>query len=328
MKHHHHPGHEHGHDHKPDHKQDPTHHHGHHHGHHHPASGNRLLIALVLVLVFMALEAGAGIYFNSLALLSDSAHMLGDAVSLGLGAAAALLAKRRASVRRTYGYKRVEVLAAFANALSLVWLCAWLSFEAVQRFRNPLEVHGHGVLVVALIGLAVNVVMLLWLHHGEGERSLNEQGVIWHVIGDTVSSLAAVVAGVVISLTGKAWIDPLLAMLVVVILLFGAVRLLLRTGHILAEGAPEGLDTGRVRADLLAEPQVAAVHDLHVWTLDGRDLYASAHVATETGSLSERDIARRLTRMLSERHRFDHITLQVGHCQDGDCGAHCESPGP
>lgn len=333
--------HDHHHDHHPDHNGDQghghardrghghTHDHSHHHshGHHHgQASGNRLMVALVLVLAFMALEAIAGFLFHSLALISDSLHMLGDAISLGLGAAAAFLAKRRASIRRTYGYKRVEVLAAFTNALSLLWLCAWLGYAAIQRLRAPLEVHGHGVLIVALIGLAVNIAMLFWLHHGEGERSLNEQGVIWHVIGDTLSSLAAVAAGLVITLTGKTWVDPLLALLVLVILVYGASRLLMRTAHVLVEGAPEGVDAEKVRTDLLAEAQVTAVHDLHVWTLDGRDHFVSAHIATGSGALKEGDIARRLTRMLKEKHHFDHITLQVGLCQDDDCGARCETP--
>lgn len=325
------------HDHHPDHKRErdqghihdhaSSHGHSHSHGHHHgQASGNRLMVALVLVLVFMALEAAAGFLFNSLALISDSLHMLGDAISLCLGAVAAFLAKRRASMRRTYGYKRVEVLAAFTNALSLLWVCAWLGYAAISRLRDPLEVHGQGVLIVALIGLAVNVVMLFWLHHGEGERSLNEQGVIWHVIGDTLSSLAAVAAGIVITLTGKTWIDPLLALLVIGILVYGSVRLLLRTAHVLVEGAPEGVDAEKVRHDLLEQAQVTAVHDLHVWTLDGRDHFVSAHIATGTGLLKEGDIARRLTRMLKEKHHFDHITLQVGLCQDDDCGARCDEP--
>jgi cobalt-zinc-cadmium efflux system protein len=315
------------HDHDSDHSHGHSHGHASNHGHSHlgvTGTSRRLTWTLVAVLAFMALEAVTGWLFNSLALLSDSVHMLGDALSIGLAALAATLAKRRATVRRTYGYKRLEVLAAFANALSLLWLCAWLTYEAVLRCLHPMPVQGRGVLIVALAGLVVNVAMLIGLHRGEGGHSLNEQGVIWHIVGDTLSSVAAVIAGVVISLTGHSIVDPLLAMVVVAILLFGAIRLLVSSGHILVEGAPEGLDTTQVRSDLLAQPQVATVHDLHVWTMDGRDLYASAHVGTASGPLTERDIARNLTRLLSDRHHFDHITLQVGHCTDDACGAHCE----
>jgi cobalt-zinc-cadmium efflux system protein len=258
-------------------------------------------------------------------------HMFSDAASLGLAGAAAFLARRRASIRRTYGYKRVEILAAFANSLSLLWLSIWLAYQAVDRFRHPLVVQGQAVLLVALMGLAVNVILIFWLHHGEGEHSLNEQGVLWHVIGDTLSSVAAVAAGGWITLTGWSLADPILALLVVAILCYGSIRLLFRAGHILVEGTPEGLNTDLVRADLLAQPQVTAVHDLHFWTLDGRDLYASAHIATCEGVLTERDIATALTRLLTERHHCDHVTLQVGHCDDlsqGDCGAHCGDPHP
>lgn len=322
------PSHSHGHSgHDHDHAHD-----GHSHGPHahdhaafgHGASSQRLFWALGLVLVFMILEIVTGWIFHSLALLSDGVHMLSDAASLGLAGAASVLSRRRASTRRTYGYKRVEVLAAFANALSLLWLCLWLGYEAIDRLRHPLEVQGRAVFVVALAGLIVNVALLFWLHHGEGERTLNEEGVIWHVIGDTLSSVAAVAAGALLMWTGWTWADPLLALLVVIVLLLGAGKLLMRSSHILVEGVPLGLDTAAVRADLLAQPQVAAVHDLHLWTLDGRDLYASAHVATHDGNLTERDVAKTLTRLLTERHHFDHVTLQVGHCQDDNCGAHCD----
>jgi cobalt-zinc-cadmium efflux system protein len=311
-----------------------SHPHGHNHHHESPALGTsltRLLGALTLVLGFMLVELVAGWRFHSLALFSDGVHMFSDAASLSLAGAAAFLSRRRASIRRTYGYKRVEILAAFANSLSLLWLSVWLAYQAVDRFRHPLVVQGHAVLLVALMGLLVNVILLFWLHHGEGEHSLNEQGVLWHVIGDTLSSVAAVAAGGWISLTGWNFADPILALLVVAILFYGSIRLLLRSGHILVEGTPEGLNADLVRADLLAQPQVAAVHDLHLWTLNGRDLYASAHIATREGVLSERDISTGLTRLLTEHHHFDHVTLQVGHCDDpsqGDCGAHCGDPHP
>jgi len=299
-----------------------------HGGHRHfgASSSTKWGWALALVLGFMVIECLAGWFFHSLALLSDGIHMFSDAASLAMAGGAAVFAKRRASARRTYGYKRLEVLAAFANALSLLWLSLWIGYEAVDRIRHPVSVDGPWVLLVAILGLAVNLLLLYWLHRGEGEKGLNEKGVIWHVLGDTLSSVAAIAAGAVITWTGWSLVDPLLTFLVVGILILGSFRLLLQTGNILVEGAPQGLDSEAIRRDVLSQPQVAAVHDLHLWSMDGRDLYASAHISTQNGPLSEREISQKLTRMLAERHHLDHITLQVGHCGEIDCTAHCGEP--
>jgi cobalt-zinc-cadmium efflux system protein len=257
--------------------------------------------------------------------MSDGFHMLSDALSLGLAALAVRLSGRRATAERTFGFKRLEILAAFGNGLTLLILAAFIAFQAVLRLVHPVEVDARSLVWVASLGLLVNLFVVWWLHRGEGERTLNEQGAIWHVLGDLGASVAAVTAGVAILLKGWVWVDPALSLVIAAVIAVGGVRVMKKSGHILIEGTPEGVALERVREAMLARAQVRSVHDLHVWTLNGRDLYLSAHVELVGGERTEKQVLADLHASLEKDWKMDHITLQ-SHCVGADCSMGCELP--
>jgi cobalt-zinc-cadmium efflux system protein len=228
---------------------------------------------------------------------------------------------RRPTPEKTYGYKRIEVLAAFANALLLAILGIDIAAKAIARLGNPADVHAGPMLGVAALGLALNVGIFLWLHRAQGERNLNEESALWHVLGDTLGSIAALAAGAVMLRTGWMRADALAGLFTAGVMLFGAQRVLRKTTHVLVEGAPEGVDAKAVRASMEALPGVRAVHDLHLWTLTGRDLYLSAHVEPEAGA-NAGEVTGSLRGELERRFGARHVTLQVGPC-DPDCGDDC-----
>ena len=291
----------------------------------HPAGGShaRLLICFWLTAAFMIVEALTGVFTNSLALLSDSFHMLSDAVSLGLAACAARISLRRPTAEKTFGFKRFEVLAAFANALILLLLSAGTAVKALLRLWHPQPVVAGPMLIVAALGLFLNLGILTWLHRAGEDKNLNVDGVLWHVFGDALGSIAALLAGAFVIWRGWFWVDPAASLLIAGVLGVGAVRLLRQSTHILVEGVPTGLDVDAVRKSMLAAPQVGEVHDLHVWTLNGRDLFLSAHVGTVPGEKSEQEVVAYLRRELGERFGVHHITLQAGQCVAEDCGNDC-----
>ncbi|HLP42291.1 MAG TPA: cation diffusion facilitator family transporter, partial [Fibrobacteria bacterium] len=314
---------------------------GHHHAHDHPhahghshaddvpglphvphASYGTLLACFWIIAVFMVVEVVSGWLFRSLALMSDGFHMLSDALSLGLAALAVRLSGRRATAERTFGFKRLEILAAFGNGLTLLILAAFIAFQAVLRLVHPVEVDARSLVWVASLGLLVNLFVAWWLHRGEGERTLNEQGAIWHVLGDLGASVAAVIAGVAILLKGWVWVDPALSLVIAAIIAVGGARVMKKSGHILIEGTPEGVALEHVREAMLARAQVRSVHDLHVWTLNGRDLYLSAHVELVGGERTEKQVMADLHAVLAKDWKMDHITLQ-SHCVGNDCSIGC-----
>lgn len=285
--------------------------HSHDHGdshHHHRAAdaGPRLLWALLLTLAFAAVEAGAGFWSGSLALLGDAAHMVTDSASLGLAAFAAWLAQRRPTQRHTYGYGRVETLAALANVLFMVGVVGGIAWAALHRLEQPAPVDGRAVTLVALVGLAINVGVAWLLMHGE--QTMNTRGALLHVLGDLFGSLAALAAGVVVMWTGWTPIDPLLSLLICVLLLVSCLRLLREAVHALMEGVPAHLSTERIGRRLAAVPGVLSVHDLHIWTLSSNRVALSAHLVVDTldGWPHLLDAARHAL----EHEGIAHVTLQ------------------
>ena len=295
---------------------------GHGHAHDHARSGSktRLMICFVLTAVFLFVEIGAGLWTNSLALLSDAFHMLSDTLALGLAALAAHVSLRRPTSEKTFGFKRFEVLAAFANAVILLVLGLGTAFSALGRLWRPQVVDAGPMMVVAAAGLALNVGVLLWLHGAREENNLNEEGVLWHVLGDALGSLAALVAGGLMLWKGWMRADAAAGLAIAAILVYGSQKLIRRSAHILVEGVPPGVDVNTVREAIQSFSQVREVHDLHVWTLTGRELYLSAHVDVESGILDERGVVGGLSRDLKARFGIGHITLQSGLCGPGDCG--------
>lgn len=277
-----------------------------HHGHKHGA-GNTLLVALLLTLGFAAVEAAAGWWAGSLALLADAAHMLTDSTALGLAAAAAWLARRPPSLSHSYGLARAEVLAALLNSLMMLVLIGFIVHEAWQRLSSPRDIAGGTVIGVAVIGLVVNLVVAWVLHRGE--QTLNSRAALLHVLGDALGSVAAIVAGVVVVTTGWTPIDPLLSLFVAGLILVAALRLLREVVHVLMEGVPLGIRLDAVGHDLAALKGVTRVHDLHVWTLSSGSVALSAHL--EIRRLEDwpaiLDAARHA---MDTRHGIRHVTLQ------------------
>jgi cobalt-zinc-cadmium efflux system protein len=283
------------------------HEHGHGHGHAPQGALGSLLAALGLTLGFAAVEAVAGWWSGSLALLSDAGHMLADSLALAAAATATVLARRQPSRRHSYGLGRAEILAAFGNALVMIGLVTVIAVEAVQRLREPVPVAGGAVLAVAFIGLLVNLVAA-WILSRD-RRNLNVRAALLHVMGDLLGSVAALVSGAVILLSGWTPIDPLLSLAISALILFSAVRVLREAVHALMEGVPLHLDAEQIRQAMCDVEGVVAVHELHVWSLSATQVALSAHVEVC-------DLAGWPATLASLRHTLDdqyaigHVTLQ------------------
>jgi cobalt-zinc-cadmium efflux system protein len=309
--------------------------HGHGHaGHAHGAGGHShvpteirferpLWWALGLTATVLVAEVLGAWLTNSLALLSDAAHMATDTLALAIALVAVRLARRPPDARRTYGYARFEALGALANGGLLFVLAGYILWEAWQRFSAPLPVASLGTLGVAVVGLVCNLVAMRLLHAGSGQ-SLNLKGAYLEVWSDMLGSLAVIVAALLIHWTGQLWIDPLLAVLIGLWVLPRTWLLVREALNVLMEGVPAGVDLAAVRKDLHAHPQVAGIHDLHVWALASRTPAMTAHVVVGAGAEAS-EIRRELVRMLEQRHRIAHVTLQMEtggeeHCAGSACG--------
>lgn len=278
---------------------------------HSPADRHRGRLATVfgLTLVYLAVEVAAGLLTNSLALLADAGHMLTDAAGVGLALFAIWLATRPPDPRRTYGYHRAEILAALVNAVVMVGVSLFVLYEAYERFRDPPAVAGGPVAVVAAVGLVVNGAGVLLLHRGSGE-SLNLKGAYFEVLSDALTSVGVLAAGLVIWLTGAAWVDPLVSAAIGLFILPRTWALLRDAVGVLLEGTPAGIDAGAARAAVEKLPGVAGVHDLHLWALTSGVNAASLHVVLADGA----DLGAVLTAVHGcLRHEFPihHVTVQA-----------------
>jgi len=295
------------------------HHHHHAHGHTH-GDRRRLALATGLTAGFMLVEAVGGVLAGSLALLADAAHMLTDAGSLALALVAFRVTDRGADRRRTFGYHRFPVLAAFVNGLTLAALVVWIAVEAVRRLLTPTPVMGEAMLAVAAVGLAVNLAVFLILHGGSRDN-LNVRGALLHVLGDLLGSVAALVAAGVILTTGWTPIDPLLSLLVAALVGRSAWYLLREAGHVLLEGAPDHLDPDAIAHDLPGTvPGVCGVHHVHAWALSPDRPMMSLHI-TADASAAHDDLTARVKHRLHHRHGVAHATVQVEY------GACCPDEG-
>lgn len=282
--------------------------HDHHHGEARP-----LTEALVLIGLFMAAEVALGIVAHSLALLSDAAHMLMDAGTLGLGVWVARLVRRPAGGTLTFGLRRAEILSAQANGITLLLLALAIVAEAVRRLVDPSHVHGTLVVATACAGAVVNLVALRRVGHAD-RSSLNVEGSYLHLLTDFYAFAATAVAGAVVWTTGFERADPIASLAVAASMLWAAWPLLRRSGRILLEAAPEGVDPDELAAAIREEPGVVQVHDLHVWSIGSGFPALSAHVLVQPGDDCH-GIRRRLETVLRTRFGIDHTTLQVEHAQ-------------
>jgi cobalt-zinc-cadmium efflux system protein len=266
-----------------------------------------LWLALVFTGGFGVVEAAGGWLAGSLALLSDAGHMFTDAAALGLALFAQWIARRPPSRRASYGYARAEVLAAFVNALALIALVVFIVVEAIRRLLDPQPVAGAMVLGIAAAGALVNLACAAILLRAGG--SFNVRGALLHVLSDLLGSLAAVVAGTVIVLTGWTPIDPILSLAVSVLIVRSTWRLLAQSTGVLMEGVPSHLDYEEIGRALTRVPGIAAVHDLHVWQMTSERAALSAHVLVSEPAQWPKTLAA-AQRVLSERFHIDHVTLQ------------------
>ncbi|MGH3646502.1 MAG: cation diffusion facilitator family transporter [Micromonosporaceae bacterium] len=273
----------------------------------------RLLAAFVLLLGFMVVEAAAAWWTGSLALLSDAAHMFTDVLGIGMALAAIQAAAAwrpgQGSAQRTFGLYRLEVLAALANAVLLFGVAGYVLVEAVRRFTDPPDVLSGPMLVVAIAGLAANLVAYALLRPGAAE-SLNVRGAHLEVLGDALGSVAVIVAAVVIALTGWGYADPIVAVAVAVFILPRTARLAAAAVRILVQAAPKHLDVPAIESELLAVAGVTDVHDLHVWTLTSGMEVASAHLTVAPTAASS-DVLAAARTTLQDRYGIDHATLQL-----------------
>ena len=290
------------------------HDHAHDHGVRADADVRPLATALALILAFMAAEVAAGVVANSLALLSDAAHMLVDAAALGLSVWAARLAVRPAGGRMTFGFRRAEILSAQANGITLLVLGVLILAEAIQRLVSPPEVDAPIVVATAAVGAAVNVVAI-WQVARANRESLNVEGSFRHLVTDFFAFAATVAAGIVVWASGFERADPIASLAVAASMLLAAWPLLRKTGRILLEAAPEGLQPDEIAGAIRAHRGVASLHDLHVWEISSGFPSLSAHVLVEREADCHR-VRRELEALHHERFELHHTTLQVEHTSD------------
>lgn len=313
------------------HDHDHGHGHGHGHGHSHGVSADAdrrwLLIALGLIVTYMAAEVTVGVLAHSLALLSDAAHMLTDAASIVLALIAIRLSKRPAQGRFTYGYKRAEILSAQANGITLLLLAAWFVYEGVARLVSPPEVSGPLVLITALVGIVVNIAAA-WSISKANRSSLNVEGAFQHILNDLYAFIGTAIAGAVVWLSGFARADAIAALVVAVLMAKAGWSLVRESGRIFLEAAPAHLDPDKIGARLASVPQVAEIHDLHIWQITSGQPSLSAHVlvADEADCHATRSS---IQTVLHDEFGLEHTTLQVDHTADiyaGAADAHCADP--
>jgi len=288
---------------------------GSHSGHSHDVGADtnrrRLVIALALIVAFMAGEVVAGILAQSLALLSDAAHMLTDAAAIGLSLVALALAARPAGGNLTFGLRRAEILSAQANGAALLVLAALIVYEAIHRLVTPLAVGGWTVLIVALVGIAVNVVAT-WQLAQANRANMAVEGSFQHIVTDLYAFIGTALAGVIIIVTGFNRADPIASLVVAALMLRAAYVLLKGSGRVLLEMTPEGMDATEIGRALASHPHVAEVHDLHVWEVGSDFPSLSAHVLVPAGDDCH-GVRRELEQMLADRFGIEHTTLQVDH---------------
>ena len=285
---------------------------GHDHAHQHAARDNqkRVFWAMLLTGGFMVAEVIGGVIAGSLALLADAGHMLTDTAALALAWAAFRVGHWPHDARRTYGYHRFQVLAAFVNSLALIAIAGWIVIEAVRRLLAPVEVLGGLMLVIALLGLLVNLVAFALLRRGDPEN-LNLQGAMLHVIGDLLGSVAAILAALVIVWTGWTPIDPLLSVLVAALILRSAWLLLRCSAHILLEGAPDWLEIDDLRTAVTsAMPAIQDIHHVHAWMLTTERSLITLHAEVAPGT-DHQAVLRTIRTVLHERFGISHATIQI-----------------
>ena len=308
--------------------------HDHSHNHTHGANKKVLLISFIIITSYMIVEAIGGYLTNSLALLADAGHMLSDAISLGIALLAFTFGAKVANHSKTYGYKRFEIMAAVLNGLTLIIVALYIFYEAIGRFQNPPEVASTGMLIIATIGLLVNILVAwIMMRGGDVEENLNMRGAYLHVISDMLGSVGAIIAALLIIFFGWEWADPLASVIVAVLVLRSGYFVTKSGLHVLMEGTPEDVDMDDVVKTIKNKKGIEGIHDLHVWSITSGLNALSCHaVVDERMSIAESE---RLLRQIEhdlEHQNIHHMTVQLetsDHLHDNSilCKVQAESSG-
>ncbi|GAA0300567.1 cobalt-zinc-cadmium efflux system protein [Gracilibacillus halotolerans] len=290
------------------------HHHDHHdhHGHHHHHTNNKkvLLISFLLIFTFMIVEVIGGILTNSLALLSDAAHMLSDAFALGLSLFAFKLSEKMSNSEKTYGYKRFEILAAFINGITLVAISIYIFWEAYNRFLEPPNVSGM-MLWIATIGFLINIIVaFILIKGGDTKNNLNLRSALLHVFGDLLGSVGAIVAGLLILFFNWNIADPIASVLVAILILISGYRVTSDSVHILMEGTPTHLSFEEIETKLTNMEGVINIHDLHVWTITSGFPALSCHLVVEE-NVDRDHLLKKAAKLLEDEFSIEHSTIQI-----------------
>lgn len=272
---------------------------------------SRMALSLILTLAFVFIEAAAGVIGNSLALITDAAHNLTDVIALGLSWYAIRLTSQPADGRKTYGYHRAGILVALFNSTTLVVISLGIFYEAYRRFVSPPEVQSGILITVGLIAVVINLATALLVRKGS-EHDLNIRSAFLHLMGDVISTIGAVIAGVIIYFTGANWLDPFVSVLIGFLILYNARGILRESVDILLEATPRDIDTGRLVQDMKQVNGVLGVHDLHIWSLTRNLRTMSAHILTNDVPISTgADIQRQINEIVFHRYNIAHATLQL-----------------
>ena len=285
---------------------------------------SRLVLSLGLTALFVVLEAGAGLFANSLALMTDAAHNVTDVIALGLSWYAVRLTTRPSNSQKTYGYHRAGILVAMANSTTLVLISLGVFYEAYQRFKTPPEIKSGVLIVVGLVAVIVNLATALLVRRGS-EQDLNLRSVFLHLMGDVASTIGAVIAGIIIYFTHANWLDPFVSVLIGFLILYNAWGILRETVGILLEASPRDVDMQAMVADIKQVKGVLGVHDLHVWSLAQNLRTMSAHILTDDLPISEgADIQRQINELVFHRYNIAHATLQLECVDCQQVSLYCE----
>ncbi|MGM9988085.1 MAG: cation diffusion facilitator family transporter [Bacillaceae bacterium] len=282
--------------------------------HQHHSNIKILGIAFFLTTGYMIIEFGGGFFTNSLALISDAGHMLSDSVSLGISLVAIIVGQRKANHEKTYGYKRLEILAAFINGATLIGISCYILLEAFKRFSNPPTVASETMLTISIIGLIVNMTSAFILMRGDREQNLNLRSAYLHVIGDLLGSVGAIVAALLMIYFDLAIADPIASILVAILVLISGWRVFKETVHILLEGTPYHLSFDDVKTSLESVEYVKEVHDLHIWSLTNDTPLLTCHIVVMDEKQAQL-VLQHVYTILKEKFNITHCTIQIE--QDG-----------
>ena len=285
----------------------------HGHSHSHTANKKTLTISLVIITTYMVVEVVGGFLTNSLALLADAGHMLSDAISLFIALMAFKFSSKIADYSKTYGYKRFEILAAVINGATLILISVYIIYEAIERFQSPPEIQSGGMLIVAIVGLLVNVLVAWIMMRGaDVKENLNMRGAYLHVISDMLGSVGAIIAALLIMFFGGGWADPLASVIVSILVLRSGYLVTKSSVHVLMEGTPENVEVDKVNEKILKTDGIKSIHDLHIWTItSGLNALTCHAVVNEKMTIEESEILLRKVEHELEHMNIHHVTIQL-----------------